>query len=63
MQMGGGRTDKRRLKKAIEELGPIQASCNEIAGQVNQGIIVEALKNQMFTRPAGEEQKIDEERK
>ena len=35
MQMGGGRTDKRRLKKAIEELGPIQASCNEIAGQVN----------------------------
>ena len=46
---GGGRADKRKLKKAIDDLTPIQASCLEVTGQVNQGIMVEALKNYAFT--------------
>ena len=50
-QFGGGRTDKVRLRKAMKELEPIQASCLDVTGQVNQGVIVEALKNQMFTTP------------
>ena len=35
----------------MKELEPIQASFQEVTGQVNQGIVVEALKNQMFTTP------------
>lgn len=48
--IGGGRVDRSRLQKAVKELEPIQASCREITGQVNQGIMVEALKGQMFCK-------------
>ena len=36
----------------MQELVPMQASIQEVTGQVNQGVIVEALKNQMFTTPS-----------
>lgn len=51
---GGGRPDERRIKKAIKDLEPIQASCREVTGQVNQGVLVEALKNQLFTVPSAQ---------
>ena len=50
--VGGGRADKGKVKKAVNELQEIQAPMREVNNTVNLGIVTEAFKTQVFTTPA-----------
>jgi len=55
--MGGGRADKGKVKKAVNELQEIQAPIRDVTATVNLGIVTEALKTSVFTTSAQAVQK------
>ena len=47
--VGGGRADKGKVKKAVNELQELETPMREVTAQVNLGMLTEAFKSQVFT--------------